>query len=200
MTQTTIETQTNSKLLKGILIGGLVGGALTLLDSNTRNKVKRSAVLLKDNSMNMIEQVKENPGEMKEQMVSGVKGATETIKEAINDVETLYETVNEDVVGKVSEVKDISTDALGTAKDATSELKDISSKVVVAGKQLKETPAQSLKSNNDKGEKESDEIVKNQDYPIKIHLIQLLIYKKAEALYLSFFCRENGPENVRFIK
>lgn len=74
MTQTTIETQTNSKLLKGILIGGLVGGALTLLDSNTRNKVKRSAILLKDNSMNMIEQVKENPGEMKEQMVSGVKG------------------------------------------------------------------------------------------------------------------------------
>jgi hypothetical protein len=32
MTQTTIETQTNSKLLKGILIGGLVGGALTLLE------------------------------------------------------------------------------------------------------------------------------------------------------------------------
>ncbi|MGG0790545.1 YtxH domain-containing protein [Peribacillus simplex] len=160
MTQSTIETQPNSKLLKGILIGGLVGGALTLLDSNTRNKVKRSAVLLKDNSMNMIEQVKENPGEMKEQMVSGVKGATETIKEAINDVETLYETVNEDVVGKVSEVKDISTDALGTAKDATSELKDISSKVVVAGKQLKETQSQSLEADNDKDEKESDEIVK----------------------------------------
>ncbi|MFE5431343.1 YtxH domain-containing protein [Peribacillus simplex] len=159
MTQSTIETQPNSKLLKGILIGGLVGGALTLLDSNTRNKVKRSAVLLKDNSMNMIEQVKENPGEMKEQMVSGVKGATETIKEAINDVETLYETVNEDVVGRVSEVKDISTDALGTAKDTTSELKDISSKVVVAGKQLKETPSQSLKADND-DEKESDEIVK----------------------------------------
>jgi gas vesicle protein len=159
MTQSTIETQTNSKLLKGILIGGLVGGALTLLDSNTRNKVKRSAVLLKDNSMNMIEQVKENPGEVKEQMVSGVKGATETIKEAINDVETLYETVNEDVVGKVSEVKDISTNALGTAKEATNELKDISSKVVVAGKQLKETPAQSMNSDHQKGEKESDEIV-----------------------------------------
>ncbi|MFD6207751.1 YtxH domain-containing protein [Peribacillus sp. NPDC060253] len=159
MTQSTIETQRNSKLLKGILIGGLVGGALTLLDSNTRNKVKRSAVLLKDNSMNMIEQVKENPGEMKEQMVSGVKGATETIKEAINDVGTLYETVNEDVVGKVSEVKDISTNALGTAKEATNEIKDISSKVVVAGKQLKETPAQSMNSDHRKGEKESDEIV-----------------------------------------
>ncbi|WP_057915027.1 hypothetical protein [Peribacillus muralis] len=158
MTQSTIETQPNSKLLKGILIGGLVGGALTLLDSTTRNKVKRSAILLKDNSMNMIEQVKENPGEMKEQMVSGVKGATETIKEAINDVENLYENVNEDVIGKVSEVKDISTNALGTAKEATSELKDISSKVVVAGKQLKETPSQSLKPNK-KGEKDSDEIV-----------------------------------------
>ncbi|MGW6298442.1 YtxH domain-containing protein [Peribacillus butanolivorans] len=159
MTQPTIETETNSKLLKGILIGGLVGGALTLLDSNTRNKVKRSAILLKDNSVNMIEQVKENPGEVKEQMVSGVKGATNTIKEAINDVETLYENVNEDVVGKVTEVKDISTDALDSAKGATSELKGISSKVVVAGKQLKETPAQSLKDDNKNGEKESDELV-----------------------------------------
>ncbi|MFD6439536.1 YtxH domain-containing protein [Peribacillus sp. NPDC060186] len=152
MTQPTIETKTNSKLLKGILIGGLVGGALTLLDSNTRNKVKRSAILLKDNSVNMIEQVKENPGEVKEQMVSGVKGATNTIKEAINDVETLYENVNEDVVGKVTEVQEISTDALDSAKEATSELKGISSKVVVAGKQLKETPAQSLKADNKKGE------------------------------------------------
>ncbi|MFB7642028.1 hypothetical protein [Peribacillus butanolivorans] len=109
--------------------------------------------------MNMIEQVKENPGEAKEQMVSGVKGAANTIKEAINDVETLYENLNEDVVGKVTEVKDISTDALDSAKEATSELKGISSKVVVAGKQLKETPAQSLKDDNKKGEKESDELV-----------------------------------------
>ncbi|WP_053348250.1 hypothetical protein [Peribacillus butanolivorans] len=116
MTQPTIETETNSKLLKGILIGGLVGGALTLLDSNKRNKVKRSAILLKDNSVNMIEQVKENPDEVKEQMVSDVK-------------------------------------------EATSELKGISSKAVVAGKQLKETPAQSLKDDNKKGEKESDELV-----------------------------------------
>ncbi|MFJ7640423.1 YtxH domain-containing protein [Peribacillus sp. NPDC097264] len=162
MTQSNNQNESNSKLLKGIIIGGIVGGALTLLDSNTRNKMKRSAVLLKDNSMNMIEQVKQNPGEVKEQMVSGVKGATETIKEAISDVETLYETVNEEVVGKVSEVKEISTNALGSAKDATSELKDISSKVVVAGKQLKETPAQSLKTekeDNKKGEKDSDEMV-----------------------------------------
>lgn len=162
MNQSTKQTESNSKLLKGIIIGGIVGGALTLLDSNTRNKVKRSAISLKDNSMNMVEQVKANPGEVKEQMVSGVKGATDTIKEAINDVETLYETVNEEVVGKVSEVKDISTNALDSAKDATSELKDISSKVVVAGKQLKETPAQSLntdKDNNKKGKKDSDEMV-----------------------------------------
>lgn len=162
MNQSIKQTDSNSKLLKGIIIGGIVGGALTLLDSNTRNKVKRSAISLKDNSMNMVEQVKSNPGEVKEQMVSGVKGATDTIKEAISDVETLYETVNEEVVSKVSEVKDISTNALDSAKDATSELKDISSKVVVAGKQLKETPAQSLNTdtNNDKkGKKDSDEMV-----------------------------------------
>lgn len=162
MNQPTKQNDSNSKLLKGIIIGGIVGGALTLLDSNTRNKVKRSAISLKDNSMNMVEQVKANPGEVKEQMVSGVKGATDTIKEAISDVETLYETVNEEVVSKVSEVKDISTNALDSAKDATSELKDISSKVVVAGKQLKETPSQSLntdKDNKKNGKKDSDEMV-----------------------------------------
>ena len=162
MNQSIKQNDSNSKLLKGIIIGGIVGGALTLLDSNTRNKVKRSAISLKDNSMNMVEQVKSNPGEVKEQMVSGVKGATDTIKEAISDVETLYETVNEEVVSKVSEVKDISTNALDSAKDATSEIKDISSKVVVAGKQLKETPTKSLntdKDNSKKGKKDSDEMV-----------------------------------------
>jgi gas vesicle protein len=159
MTQPTVDNESNSKLLKGILIGGLVGGALTLLDSSTRNKVKKSAILLKTNSMNMIQKVKENPGEVKEHMVSGVKEATDTIKEAISDVETLYETVNEEVVGKVSEIKDISTNALDSAKDATGGLKDIGSKVVLAGNQLKEIPANSLKSDNKKGEEQGDELV-----------------------------------------
>ena len=166
MTQSTIQTEPNSKLLKGILIGGLVGGALTLLDSGTRQKVKRSAKLLKSNSVNMYEQVKQDPTGVKEQMVQGVIGATDTIKEAINDVETLYETVNEDVVSKVADVKDISTNALDTAKEATGELKDIGSKVADAGTQLKETPAKSLKgnnkkNNNSKGKTESDDMVKD---------------------------------------
>ncbi|SFC96571.1 hypothetical protein SAMN05443252_11042 [Bacillus sp. OV322] len=143
--QMTSDNEKNSKMLKGIIIGGIIGGALTLLDSRTRTKVKETAVDLKDSSMGMIAQVKENPGELKDQMISRFKDASTTLKEAISDAQSLYEMVNEEVLGRVGEVKDISTDALSTAKQATGELKDIGSKVADAGSQLKE--ANSKKQN-----------------------------------------------------
>ncbi|WP_216824916.1 YtxH domain-containing protein [Bacillus sp. V59.32b] len=135
-TQMMENTENNSKLLKGIILGGIIGGALTLLDSSTRNKVKTTAVDLKDSSVDMFSQVKENPGEMKEQMVQRFKNASDTLKEAISEAQNLYQIVNDDVFGKVNEVKGISTDALNTAKEATGELKEISSKVVEAGSKL----------------------------------------------------------------
>ncbi|CAH0347233.1 YtxH domain-containing protein [Bacillus sp. CECT 9360] len=135
-TQMMENTENNSKLLKGIILGGIIGGALTLLDSSTRNKVKTTAVDLKDSSVDMFSQVKENPGEMKDQMVQRFKNASDTLKEAISEAQNLYQTVNEDVFGKVNEVKGISTEALNTAKEATGELKEISSKVAEAGSKL----------------------------------------------------------------
>jgi gas vesicle protein len=138
--QTMYEAEKNSKFLKGVILGGIIGGALTLLDSSTRTRVKTTAVDLKDSSMDMITQVKENPGELKDQMVQRFRVASDTLKEAISEAQHLYEMVNNDVFGKVSEVKNISTEALSTAKEASGELKvigskvkDIGSKVVEAG-------------------------------------------------------------------
>jgi gas vesicle protein len=136
-----METENKSTLLKGMLIGALVGGALTMLSSSTRSSVKQSAVSLKDSSMDLINQVKENPGDVKDEMINRFKSASETLKEAISDAQALYTTVNEEVFSKVAEVKDISSSALSTAKDATGELKDIGSKVAEAGSEIKETPS-----------------------------------------------------------
>lgn len=146
-TQTMSDTEKNSKLLKGIILGGIIGGAITLLDSSTRNKVKTTAVDLKDSSMDMFSQVKENPTEVKDQMMQRFKDASNTLKEAISEAQHLYQIVNEDVFGKVNEVKGISSDALSTAKEATGELKEISSKVAEAGSKLMDTSSDTTSQN-----------------------------------------------------
>lgn len=131
------ENEKNSKLLKGIVIGGVIGGVLTLLDSSTRNSLKETAVDLKNTSKNMFTEVKQNPTEVKDQMVSQFQQASNVLKEAIADAQQLYDRLNSDLFGKVSEVKDISKDALDTVMGFKGEVKQIGSKVAEAGTELK---------------------------------------------------------------
>lgn len=130
----------NSKLMKGIVIGGIIGGALAMLDTSTRTKVKTKAMDLKDSSANLISEVRENPGDVKENMINQFKSASNTLKDAIKDAQSLYQRVNEDVFGNMDVVKEVSTEAMSTAKDAKSELADIGSKVKEAGSELMESP------------------------------------------------------------
>ncbi|RDU36078.1 hypothetical protein DRW41_15960 [Neobacillus piezotolerans] len=131
------ENEKNSKLLKGIVIGGVIGGVLTLLDSSTRNSLKDTAVDLKNTSKNMFTEVKQNPTEVKDQMVSQFQQASNVLKEAIADAQQLYDRLNNDLFGKVTEVKDISKDALDTVMGFKGEVKQIGSKVAEAGSELK---------------------------------------------------------------
>ncbi|MCM3717631.1 coiled-coil domain-containing protein 22 [Fictibacillus phosphorivorans] len=134
------ESENNSKLLKGIVIGGLVGGALALIDYNTRSKVKNTAVGLKDSSSKMITEVKQNPGEVKDQMISQFKTASNTLKEAISDAQQLYERLNKDVFGNINTLKEISNDVLSTTKNAKGDINNITSKLKDAGTEVTENP------------------------------------------------------------
>ena len=131
------ESEKNSKLLKGVVIGGLVGGVISLLDSSTRSTVKETALGLKSTSKNILNEVKENPGEVKEQMVSQFKEASNILKDAITDAQSLYERLNNDIFGKMGDVKEITNSAMSTAKDVTGDLKQIGTKVADAGSELK---------------------------------------------------------------
>lgn len=124
----------NSKLLKGIIIGGVVGGVLTLLDSTTRNQVKGKAMDLKNSSVDMWGQIRENPQDVKNQMIQQFKSATNSLKDAISEAQGLYERVNDEVLGKVS---DTTNDTISTLKDSKADLKSIGSKVAEAGSELK---------------------------------------------------------------
>ncbi len=119
----------SSKLVKGVVVGAVVGGCITLLDSKTRSSVKRRAVTLKDSSTNMINQVKENPQETKEKMVQQMKNASNLLKDAINDAKHLYERVNEDFFKQAEDVKSVTHDAKSTVEDAKSDLQQIGEKV-----------------------------------------------------------------------
>ncbi|MBM7702054.1 YtxH domain-containing protein [Metabacillus iocasae] len=152
MPQVTVREEKNSKLVKGIVIGGIVGGVISLLDTTTRNQVKSAAVDLKDSSKEMLNEVRENPGEVKNQMVQQFKSASETLKDAINDAQKLYERINNDVFGKLNDVVEITNETVSTAKEATEELSEIGSKVKEAGVELTEP----LSDSSVEHEKKSD--------------------------------------------
>ncbi|MBM7649480.1 gas vesicle protein [Bacillus ectoiniformans] len=139
MVQTTIsqsKTGSNSKLLTGMMIGAVVGGAVALLDTNTRNKVTSSTRGVKDSTVNMVTKVKENPGEVKNDFQERFKNASAVLKEAISEAQDLYEKVNKDVIEPVSQVTEDSNNILSTAQEATEDLKGIGSKVKEAGAEV----------------------------------------------------------------
>ncbi|WP_456271425.1 YtxH domain-containing protein [Bacillus sp. AK031] len=132
----TQEEEKNGKLVKGMVVGAVVGGALAMLDSTTRQKVSSTTKDMKDSTMDMVGQVKNDPSGVKNDLQERMKSASSVLKEAINDAQNLYEKVNGDIVGQVNQVKDESTEILSSAKDATSDLKEIGSKVKEAGEEV----------------------------------------------------------------
>jgi gas vesicle protein len=130
------EKQQNNKLIKGMIIGGVIGGFLTLIDRNTRSAVATKAVDIKDSSKNVIMHVKENPGEVKEQLLEQVKQATDTLKHTIQEAKNLAERINRDVI---KEVKEISNEAVSFAEDTKEEYLDIQSNVKDTSSKLTES-------------------------------------------------------------
>ena len=134
---TTTENDNNGKLLRGMVIGAVIGGALSMLDSTTRNKVTETTKNMKDSTMDMYSQVKNNPSEVKDDLQERLKSASSVLKEAISDAQNLYEKVNENIILPVTLVKDESSEILSHAKEATTDLKDIGGKVKEAGEEVK---------------------------------------------------------------
>ncbi|MEK4131165.1 YtxH domain-containing protein [Solibacillus sp. FSL W8-0474] len=133
---TTTENENNGKLLKGIVLGAIIGGALTLLDSTTRNKVTTTTKNMKDSTLDMYSHVKNNPSEVKDDLQERLKSASSVLKEAISDAQNLYEKVNENIIIPVSTVKEESSEILAQAKEAKTDLKVISGKVKEAGEEV----------------------------------------------------------------
>ncbi|WP_233549492.1 YtxH domain-containing protein [Lysinibacillus yapensis] len=132
----TKENEKNGKLLKGVVMGAVIGGAIAMLDSNTRNKVTSKTKNMKESTMDMYSQVRNNPTEVKNDLQERMKSASSVLKEAINDAQNLYAKVNENILEPVNQVKEESSEILSSAKEASTDLKDIGGKVKEAGEEV----------------------------------------------------------------
>ncbi|PPA70720.1 YtxH domain-containing protein [Jeotgalibacillus proteolyticus] len=130
------QNEKNGKFLKGILIGAAVGGAITLLDSNTRKKVTSGSRGVKDSTMGLVSKVKENPSEVKNDLQERIMSAVSTLKTAMNDAQNLYQKVNDDVVPQIEDIKENASDIVSTAVDTKDEIKNIGSQVTDAGSEV----------------------------------------------------------------
>ncbi len=135
-TRNTTNDGKNGKLLKGMVVGAVVGGALAMLDKTTRTNVTSRTSDMKDSTMGMVAKVKDNPSGVVNDWQDRLKTASTVLKDAINDAQSLYEKVNDDVMGQVNQVKEDSSDVIATTKEAAEELKDIGGKVREAGEEV----------------------------------------------------------------
>ncbi|MBN8192020.1 YtxH domain-containing protein [Bacillus sp. NTK074B] len=130
---TKVNGKRNGKLVRGIVLGAVVGGAIAMLDKTTRKNVTSRTTDMKDSTMGMVAKVRENPSGVVNDWQDRLKTASGVLKEAINDAQSLYEKVNDDVIDQVNQIKDDSTEMIATTKEAAEELKDIGGKVKEAG-------------------------------------------------------------------
>jgi gas vesicle protein len=126
----------NGKLLKGMVVGAVVGGALAMLDKTTRKRVSSRTSNVKDSTMGMVAKVRENPSGVMNDWQDRLKTASTVLKDAITDAQSLYEKVNDDVIDQVNQVKEDSSEIIATTKEAGKELKDIGGKVREAGEEV----------------------------------------------------------------
>ncbi|AJI24071.1 YtxH domain-containing protein [Priestia megaterium] len=94
-----------NKLVEGIVIGAIIGGAVSLFDKETRNSVIQGSKKLKDKTTTLIQ----HP-----------ELVTDTVKEKYETIRTTIEQVSEDVsfvAGKVEKLKETTPQVMEIVND-----------------------------------------------------------------------------------
>lgn len=120
----TYQAKNENKLFKAVLIGGLAGALISLLDRGTRQSIKdgskRTGELFRD--------VKSNPSFYSNKVKQTVEDAGELMKEVQTDINTLSK--------KFNGLKDSSVEAFNIVKETQKDIKEIGSRVAEAGEEL----------------------------------------------------------------
>lgn len=135
---TSSEQSSRNLIIPGILLGAVIGGVIALRDSTTREKVVDGAVTLKDTSVDMFSQLKENPKETINEIMDQFKTASSSLQEAMNEALDIYQLVNDQLSaikngGSLTENLSNAANMVNVVKEAKEKAKDAVSKVAEAG-------------------------------------------------------------------
>ncbi|SDO61712.1 YtxH domain-containing protein [Alkalicoccus daliensis] len=124
------------KLLTGMAAGALIGVAAVMLDSNARRKVIDTTTEMKDSTMRMAGEVRNDPQGTKDQIMERVESAADILKNTVGDLQNLYDKANNEVFDQAKEVKEDVEKTLSSAKNIGEELKEVGSQVGEAKEEL----------------------------------------------------------------
>jgi gas vesicle protein len=119
-----------NNMLKHMVVGSLVGAAVSLFNKNTRENAKSRAVKMRTKTTSLVNTLKEDPAKI-----------SQDVKEFSSNVRTLVNDINKDVkdvLGKMDEIKKNSTKTVESAREAGGELKEIGGKLKHAGEEMNE--------------------------------------------------------------
>lgn len=115
-----------------MLIGGLVGGAISLFNRHNRREFVDHMVQWKDNTVNMYKQVSSNPRQVSDQLRDTASNIRLTAQEVSNDIK--------EMVDDLDGVRRSSTQAYRYAMEAGGEIGQIAQKIKTTGSSVKMVP------------------------------------------------------------
>lgn len=117
-------------------IGALVGGAVTLMNRDTRNSLKEKSSSTKDSVSSYVSTVKEDPQGTKDDLVDRIQRTATATKEAVNQIQSIINDQGKDLAKQMQDVKEESEEIVSTVKETGEELKDVGEKAAEAKEEL----------------------------------------------------------------
>lgn len=142
------QTSTASKLITGMVAGALIGAAAVMLDSSARRKVIDTTTEMKDSTVKLADEVRNDPQGTKDQIMERVEAASNVLKNTVNDLQGLYDKANEEVFDHVKDVKEDVEKTISSAKEIGEELQEVGSHL---GEAKEEITGESNGSNDNTG-------------------------------------------------
>ncbi|WP_445489857.1 hypothetical protein [Niallia sp. 03133] len=131
------ETKRNSKLIAGMVIGGIIGTTFSLMDKSTRKNVLVKMETIKNCSNRMMQELKENPSEVKDKLSEKLHYTSVVLKDALREGQALYDHIQHTVSLRANDVKEIAQDTMDTYYQSKQQLLAISEKFKEAGNTVK---------------------------------------------------------------
>lgn len=111
-----------------MLIGSLIGGAISLFDTHTRKNIYDNMIQIKDGTIDMYRTVRSNPRQVSNELRQTAMNIRMTAQEVANDMKEMVE--------KMEGMTHSSTQAYRYAVEAGDEISQMTQKIKTTGKKI----------------------------------------------------------------